>query len=244
MSRALLFFLIFLAGFVDSIAGGGGLVSLSAYYAYGLDPITALSNNKFSSTCGTLFSVMNYARNRSIIISSVIPGAIAALIGSFIGSYFAILFSDYYFRIFLIIMIPLVTLLTLKKKGEERERRFEKRKERIIIFSFSLLIGMYDGFFGPGTGMFLTLAFSFIGFKMLESAASSRVINFSSNVVALAVFLFNGSVDVELGIPCALCSIAGNTLGSTLAIRLDSRIIRPMLIVVLILLYVEVLNIF
>ena len=243
-SDVLLFFLIFLAGFIDSIAGGGGLISLSAYYAYGLPPLEALSNNKFSSTSGTVFSVLNYARNRSIIFKTAGAGAVAAIIGSFIGSYLALLFSDYYFRIFLLVMIPFVTLLTLKKRKEGRERRFSHTSEMVLTFSFSLVIGMYDGFFGPGTGMFLTLAFSFIGFSMLESAANSKLINLSSNVVALTVFLLNGSVDISLGIPCAVFSIIGNLLGSSIAIRFNSRIIRPMLIVVLVLLYLEVLNVF
>ncbi len=244
MNSFLLFFLIFLAGFVDSIAGGGGLISLSAYYAYGLSPIEALSSNKFSSTCGTLCSVINYSRNGSIIFRTALFGALFAFIGSFIGSSLAVLFSDYYFRLFMLLIIPAVTILTLKRKGGEKERRFSGTKENLIVAAFSLVIGMYDGFFGPGTGMFLTLAFSYIGFSMLESAGNTKVINLTSNIVALSVFLINGSVDIRLGLMCSLFSIAGNITGSSLAIKLERKIIKPMLLIVLALLYLDLLGAF
>ena len=239
-----LFFIVFLAGFVDSIAGGGGLLSLTGYYAYGLNPITALSNNKFSSTFGTLFSVANYSRGGVVALKTCLFGIVFSLSGSFIGSSLATVYSDLYFRYLMMVAIPVVTILTIKKKSYGGRRRFKPSTELCLIASFSFVIGMYDGFFGPGTGMFLTLSFSFIGFSLLEAAGNSKVLNLASNVIALFVFIHNGSVDFRLGIPCALSSILGNVLGSSLALKFNTRIIKPMLIAVLALLYLEVLNVF
>ena len=239
-----LFFIIFLAGFVDSIAGGGGLLSLTGYYAYGLNPISALSNNKFSSTFGTLFSVANYFRGGAVEAKTCLFGILFSLSGSFIGSSLATIYSDVYFRYLMMVAIPVVTLLTIKKKSYDSERKFSHSTELILIASFSFIIGMYDGFFGPGTGMFLTLSFSFVGFSLLEAAGNSKVLNLASNVIALFVFIRNGSVNFSLGIPCAAFSIAGNILGSSLALKFNTKIIKPMLLTVLALLYLEVLNVF
>ena len=240
-----LFPLIFLAGFIDSIAGGGGLVSLASYYAAGLPGAFVLGNNKFSSTFGTLVSVWTYGKEGKIEWRTAIAAVPFAIAGSCVGAHLTLIYSDRLLSYLLLAALPFLTVLVLVPRRKKDVAGRCSRGVLLILSSLlALLTGLYDGFFGPGTGMFLTLAFSFIGFSMLESAANSKLINLSSNVVALTVFLLNGSVDISLGIPCAVFSIIGNLLGSSIAIRFNSRIIRPMLIVVLVLLYLEVLNVF
>lgn len=241
----LLYFLIFLAGFIDSIAGGGGLVSLTAYYAYGLPPVNALANNKFSSTFGTAFATVNYARNGAIAWRSALVGAALAVFGATVGANLALLYSDYYFRYAMMIIIPFVTLFTIFRKDRKEETtRAIGTGTYVAIAAFSFLIGVYDGFFGPGTGMFLTLAFSLAGFSMICSVGNCKVVNLTSNVVSLAIFVMDGSVDYALGIPCAICSIAGGLVGSQMALKMEKKIIRPMLLLVLALLYLEILDVF
>ena len=240
MGRYVLFFLIFLAGFVDSIAGGGGLISLTAYYAYGLSPVNALANNKFSSTLGTSFATLNYIRHGAIEWKSAIAGAIFVMIGASIGANLALLFSDIYFKYAMMVVIPVVTVMTILRKGDREHEVQQKSRMYVIISLFSLVIGIYDGFFGPGTGMFLTITFSFVGFKLIESVGNCKFVNLVSNVVSLLIFIMHGQVDYRLGIPCAIASVIGGTLGSQMALKMDRKIIRPMLILVLALLYIKV----
>ena len=240
MGAFILYFLIFLAGFVDSIAGGGGLISLTAYYAYGLTPVNALANNKFSSTLGTSFATINYVRHGAIEWKAAIAGAIFVMIGASIGANLALLYSDIYFKYAMMIVIPVVTIFTLVHKSESVHKVENKTLLYVIVAIFSLILGVYDGFFGPGTGMFLTLTFSFVGFKLIDSVGCCKLVNLVSNVVSLVIFIMHGEVNYRLGIPCALCSIIGGTLGSQLALKMDKKIIRPMLLLVLALLYIEV----
>ena len=240
MSTIVLFFLIFLAGFVDSIAGGGGLISLTAYYAYGLGPVNALANNKFSATLGTSFAAINYIRHGAIEWKAAIAGAAFVIVGASIGANLALLFSDIYFKYAMMIIIPAVTLITLVNKGEKRHSFKSRTTMYVIISIFSLVIGVYDGFFGPGTGMFLTLTFSFTGFSLIESVGNCKFVNLVSNIVTVLIFMMHGEVDYALGVPCAISAIIGGTLGSQMALKMDRKIIRPMLLLVLALLYIKV----
>lgn len=239
-----LYFLIFLAGLVDSIAGGGGLISLMSYSLYGLPPVNALANNKFSSTFGTAFATANYARKGYINYQVALLGAICAVFGSSIGAGLALRYSSMYFRYAMLVIVPVVTLLTLFNRSREDVDRDLGTRHYLLIAMASFLIGMYDGFFGPGTGMFLTLAFSYVGLRMIKSVGCCKVVNLTSNVVSLTIFMLNGSVDYSLGIPCAVASILGGIAGSELAIRFDNKVIRPMLLLVLMLLYLKLLGIF
>lgn len=241
----IMFFLCILAGFIDSVAGGGGLVSLTSYYAIGLPPIYAIGNNKFSSTFGTLFATINYARKGDVVLKIAIFASIFAILGSALGANMALLFASSIFQYVLLVVLPVMTFLTLYKPKMKRKRdELDVDDIGIGTYIFIVLvgfaIGIYDGFFGPGTGMFFTLALSFIGLPMIKACGTTKLINLASNVAALLTFIINGSIIYKLGIPCVIASIIGNLLGSEFAIKKGDRAIKQLIVVVIILLYIKI----
>lgn len=236
--------LVFFAGFVDSIAGGGGIISLPAYHIAGLPPTMALGTNKFSSTFGTSISTFRFVRNGKIHVKAAIVSVTTAFIGSALGALLAGYVSDVILKYFLIIMLPVLAVFVLKNK-KFNENGFEipltLSKTLLLAALAGFVIGCYDGFFGPGTGTFLILIFNtIIGFDLLTSSGNAKVINLSSNIAALATFLLSGNVVIAIGIPAAICGIAGNYLGSGLALKNGIKIIRPVFIVVVGLLLAKV----
>ena len=242
-----MFFLCILAGFIDSIAGGGGLVSLTSYYAIGLPPVFALGNNKFSSTFGTLFATINYARKGNVIWSIAIFASVFSIIGSALGAQLALHFAGRVFQYVLLVILPILTVFTLRKPTGERERMELDLGSSIPAGIYALIallgfsIGIYDGFFGPGTGMFYTLALTFIGLPMIKACGTTKFLNLASNIAALSTFIINGNIIYKLGIPCVFASIIGNLLGSEFAIKKGDRGIKPILFVVILLLYIKII---
>ncbi len=233
----LLFFLIYIAGFIDSIAGGGGLVSLASYYAMGLPPVYALGNNKFASTFGTLFATGEYIKNGSIYYPAALTAAAFSFAGSLLGANIALHFSDYYFRYLMLILVPVIAFLTLRNKDLYIGKRREGKLLLLLSAFTGFIIGIYDGFFGPGTGTFLTLAFTaLMGFDVLTSCGNTKLVNLCSNIAALITFILNGNIIYRIGIPCVLASILGNLTGAHISIKGGGKIVKPILIVALILL--------
>ena len=248
---AVLTFLVGLAGFIDSIAGGGGLISLTSLYAVGIPPVNAVSTNKFSMTFGTLFATFNYAREKKIVWRLAFPAIVFALAGSSIGAQLALGYADTMLRYMLLVVLPILTVLTLRKK-EEKGGTIIKVTENPLFFQIStfgyvlsalasFLIGIYDGFFGPGTGTFFTILFSFMGLPLIFSAGTTKVLNLSSNIAAFTTFVVNGTILYNVGIPCAFASIIGNLIGSSYALRREGKAIRKILVLVIALLYVKIL---
>lgn len=237
-----LYLLVFIAGFVDAIAGGGGLISLSAYYAVGLPPHLALGTNKFSSSCGTVVATARFMRTGYIHWESAIYAVTGALIGSSLGAKLALMLDEKYLKYVMMVLVPLVAIFVLFKKdfGVSTKKLSQKR---MIVYSVlaGLIIGMYDGFFGPGTGTFLTIIFTtIIGFDMVTACGNTKIVNLASNLAALATFVFNGNVNYQIGVPCALCGIAGCYIGAGLAIQKGAKIVRPVMLVVVVLLLVKI----
>ncbi len=231
--------LVFLAGVIDSIAGGGGLVSLTAYAAFGLPPTMALGNNKFSSTCGTTIATIRYAKNKDIDWSVVVVAFVCSICGSLLGSRLALILDGVYLQYLLLFLVPVIAVLTLVKPDFGKAK--ECRHKLLVSAITGLVVGCYDGFFGPGTGMFLTWIFSaVVGLELLKAVGTTKVVNLSSNIAALVTFAISGNIDYRIGIPCALSSIAGGYIGSGLAVRNGAKVIKPMLVVVLALLLVKV----
>ena len=196
----IMFFLCILAGFIDSIAGGGGLVSLTSYYAIGLPPVYALGNNKFSSTFGTFFATINYARKKDVIWSIGLFASLFAISGSLLGAQLALHFAGKVFRYVMLIVLPVLTIFTLRNP-KLRKRETISSKAYLLVAILAILVGVYDGFFGPGTGMFYTLGLSFIGYPMIKSCGTTKLINLSSNIAALTTFIINGNIIYKLGLP-------------------------------------------
>lgn len=237
--------LIFVAGLIDSIAGGGGLISLPAYFAAGLPPHTALATNKFSSSIGTFTSVIRYFKAGKIHLKIGLLAAAGAIAGSSIGAKLALWVSENVINSVMLFLAPLVLVFFIFQKKfvptsiSNKPTKFKGIKS----FFIGMSIGCYDGFFGPGTGAFLTIAFfSFLKLDLLSSSANARLTNLASNLGSLAVFLINGKVLFPLAVYTAIGGIAGNLVGSKLALKKGERIIRPLLIIVLVLLMGEIIR--
>jgi uncharacterized membrane protein YfcA len=230
--------LVFLAGFIDSIAGGGGLISLPAYTMAGIPMHQALGSNKFSSSFGAIMATFEYVRKNRYMQKLALVSALTALIGSFIGARLTLLVADIYLKKILIGVLPLmaVFLLTRKRQVDIKELHVSLKLGILIAF----IIGMYDGFLGPGTGALLIFCYvTFMHVDYTHASGTAKVVNLASNLSAMIVFILSGNVLFNLAIPAAICSIAGSFLGSRLAIKNGAKIIRPVLIGVLGLLMIK-----
>lgn len=224
--------LIFLAGFIDSIAGGGGLISLPIYLAVGLPPATAAGTNKFSASFGTFFSVYNFFRTGNIHLKIAVISAAFAFIGSSLGAHFAIMLGMT-LKYVILGVIPFVAILSFFKI-DESNNMITGTRLFVLAAAIGFIVGMYDGLIGPGTGTILIILYtSLCGYKLKEASGNAKVVNLASNVSALIVFILNGQVFYQLAIPAAFFGIAGNYLGSHLAIKNGKTIIKPILYLVL-----------
>jgi len=237
--------LIFLAGLIDAIAGGGGLISLPAYWAAGLPPHFALGTNKFSSCCGTVFSTSSYFRANMIDGRVAVTSAICALLGSWLGTKAVLLVSSAILNYLLIFMIPIVVIVSLIKKDIGKENKAMKFKlgYRILLgLVAGLSIGFYDGFFGPGTGTFLILFYSIVlHYDFVMANGNTKVVNLASNIAAVVGFAYAGKIYFPLAIPAAICGIGGNIIGAKLVILKGNKIIRKIFFLALGLLFMRIL---
>lgn len=227
--------LAFLAGLVDAIAGGGGLISLPAYIFAGLPVHGALATNKLSSTMGTAIATIRYVRFGYMVKAYVAVGVICGLSGSFVGSSLVLIVDAVYLMVFMLATLPVVVYVIIRAKDLDRfaETPRTKAVTFVLIAVISLAIGAYDGFYGPGTGTFLMLLLTGVAHLTLKKAqGTTKAINLSTNVAALCVFLASGNVIVWLGLASGVFNIAGNWLGVTLFDRKGSKIVRPLMLVV------------
>lgn len=234
--------LVFLAGFVDSVAGGGGVISLPAYLLAGVPVKLAAGTNKLANGCGTATSVFKYAKGGKIVWDCAIPAAVGCLIGATGGSSLAVALPDNVLQIIILAALPLaaVILVLARKKTDEAEKQLPRSKTVLRSSLIGLALGVYDGLIGPGTGTFLTIAFSVVlGIGLLNAAGCARVANLASNVASLVVYLINGSVLFSVGVPAICCSMLGNWLGARYAIKGGSKKIRLVMFFVLGLLFLK-----
>ena len=217
--------LVALAGFVDAAAGGGGLISLPAYLAAGLPAQLASGTNKMGSVFGTALATAKYAREGRIAWRAAVP-----------------LVPEGAAQIFLLIAVSVVAVVLFFRRDRlDAPEEAPVPARAWVCLLIGLLVGMYDGFVGPGTGTFLMLAFSaFCRMDLVRASGSAKLVNLASNLAAMLTFLSSGSVLVALAIPAALCSMAGNYLGASLAVRKGARFIRPLSFAVLALLRVTI----
>ena len=238
--------LLFLAGFVDSIAGGGGLISLPAYLLAGLPTHMAIGTNKLSSTCGTALTTVRFIRGGLIKWKLALPGIAAAMVGSALGSRLSLLADERIIRGVLFAVLPVAAFIVLNPRffpdREERELTVDARTLTVCVIA-ALVIGFYDGFYGPGTGTFLIIAFTaFARLSVGAANAHAKAINLTTNVTALLVFLRGGTVLIPLGLAAAACNMLGNYVGSGLAMKGGAKITRPIILAVLALLLVKLLT--
>lgn len=233
--------LVFLGGFVDAIAGGGGLISLPAYMIVGLNPIDAIGTNKFSASCGTFVATMRYSRCGFIHWRELIPAVVVALIGSWIGARLALLVENDIFKVIMLVVLPLTAVFVLNKKTLSKCRSpYPGRKTITIISILALMMGVYDGFYGPGTGTFLMLMLVGVAHVSLQEAVgTTKVINLSTNVASLSVYLVHGKVLFPLALVAAVFGIAGNYIGARYFTKKGAGFVKPIIIAVLTIFFVK-----
>ena len=232
--------LVFLAGFVDAIAGGGGLISLPAYMIAGLPVHTAIATNKLSSGMGTSISVGRLAKRGSIPWKQAVFCICAALIGSFTGAQIALRIEADIFKRIMLVIVPVTAFYVMRTKTLGDGTGQPNLAKAVL---FALVIGAYDGFYGPGTGTFLLLLLtSFAGYRLNEANGIAKTINLTTNITSLTVYLINGKVLILLGLCAGLCSIAGNYIGISFFEKKGSRIVRPIMITVLIVFFIRILT--
>ncbi|MBQ7175264.1 MAG: TSUP family transporter [Lachnospiraceae bacterium] len=238
--------MVFLAGLVDSIGGGGGLISLPAYLFAGLPIHLAIGTNKMSSCCGTAVAATRFAKNGLIDLKLAVPAIVMAIIGSSIGAHISMQMDERILRYLLIAVLPIAAYFVLNRhlfndNGTGRVN-YDRRTYLVACLS-ALLIGIYDGTYGPGTGTFLIIAFTvFAKLSIGQANGQTKAINLTTNLTSLVIFLLNGQVLVPLGIAAALCNMAGGYIGSGMAMQNGARIVRPIILVVLVLLFIKILT--
>jgi uncharacterized protein len=220
-----------LAGFIDAVVGGGGLIQIPALFSAmtGTVPATLLGTNKFASIWGTAAAAVNYSRRVKLEWGAALPAALSAFCLAFVGAFTVTKIPPDFIRKLLPIILIAVAIYTLKKKdfGAVHAPLYQGMKERMVAVGVGACIGFYDGFFGPGTGSFLIFLFiRFFGFDFLGASAVAKVVNVACNFAALLWFGYSGHVLFQLGLAMAACNVAGSLLGSRLAIRYGSGFVR------------------
>ena len=233
--------LVFLGGFVDAVAGGGGLISLPAYMIVGLNPIDAIGTNKFSASCGTFVATMRYSRCGFIRWRELVPAIITALIGSWFGARLALLVENDVFKIVMLAILPITAIFVLNKRTLSKYRcPHTSGMTTTIITLLALMMGVYDGFYGPGTGTFLMLMLVGVAHISLEQAVgTTKVINLSTNLASLSVYLVHGKVLFPLALVAAVFGIAGNFIGARYFTRKGAGFVKSLIVVVLAIFFVK-----
>lgn len=233
-----------LAGFVDAIVGGGGLVLVPALFSTfpQAAPATLFGTNKGAAIWGTAWATHQYARRVTLPWGALAPAALAALLGSFSGAWLVTLVSAGGLRKALPLILLAVLLYTLAKKdlGREHAPRHSGHTQALLASMVGLVIGFYDGFFGPGTGSFFVFLFvRLLGFDFLHASASAKLLNTATNAAALVLFAAKGHVWWHLAAVMAVANVAGSLLGTRMALARGAGFVRGMFIVVVSLLILK-----
>lgn len=229
----MLFGAAFLAGLVDSIAGGGGMITIPALFLAGLPPLTALGTNKLQSLFGSLSATIAYARAGHVHLKSQWLEALLALTGGIAGALLATILPTDILKVILPFLLIAVALYFAFKPNLDNQDRARRIGTMLFTFTIPPLLGFYDGVFGPGAGSFLMLAFvSLAGYGLLKATAHTKLLNFSSNLGSFAVFALVGAMYWKLGIIMGIAQFTGAQIGARLASKNGARLIKPLLVIV------------
>lgn len=233
--------LSFVAGFVDAIAGGGGLISLPAHIIAGIPIHNSIATNKLSASMGTLLTTAKFAKDGLIPWRTALPAVLFAILGSSLGAHLALILDADIFMMVMLVILPLTALYVTRKKSMEEKDSYSFRKTIFITGIIAFFLGIYDGFYGPGTGTFLILLLVALAHVKLSKANGiTKVINSTTNVAALTVFLMNDVVWITLGLVSGLFNMAGNYLGARYFEKGGAKNVRPVIMFVLTLFFCKV----
>lgn len=225
-----------IAGLIDAIAGGGGLITLPVLLSLGFPPHMALGTNKFQSSFGSFTASYYYVRKGGVSLKDAFAGIVFTFIGAALGTWSVQqVNSDVLKNIipFLLVAIIIYSFLTPKLGEIDKHPRM---KANTFYLIFGLLLGFYDGFFGPGTGSFWAIAFVvMLGFNLTKATGYTKVMNFTSNIVSFVIFIAGGFVFFGAGLAMAAGQILGSQIGAGLVIKRGSKFIRPIFVTMVIL---------
>ncbi|NMM77887.1 TSUP family transporter [Acidovorax sp. SRB_24] len=226
-----------LAGFVDAIVGGGGLILLPALFATfpSAQPATLLGTNKSASVWGTAMATWQYSRRVQVRWRAMLPAAFAGFAGAFAGAWAVTVLSPDFLRKLLPLVLLAVLAYTLAKKelGRHHTPRFAGRAEWVAASLIGVSIGFYDGFFGPGTGSFFVFLFvRLLGYDFLNASASAKLLNVATNVAALILFSLKGHIWWHFALPLAVANVVGSVLGTHMALKHGTGFVRGIFIFV------------
>ncbi len=236
----------FLAGLVDAVAGGGGLIQVPALFAVfpSLPPSILLGTNKFSAITGTTIATLRYSWSVPIQWQIILPAAGVAVIGALAGAKTVTLIDPAVLRPLLLVLLSGMAVYTLTrlKLGETPEAAAPLKQGGMSFFALAAVFGFYDGFFGPGAASLMMFALvRLFGYDFLRAAATTKVLNLATNFGALVLFMVTGNVLYTVALPMAAFNIVGGFLGAHFAVRGGSRFIRTVFLVVVVALIVKVL---
>ncbi|MFD1381842.1 TSUP family transporter [Rhodanobacter aciditrophus] len=238
-----LFATAFVAGLIDALAGGGGLITVPVLIATGVSPVEALATNKLQGSAGTLSSSYHFVRTGAVSLNSlkvpIIMTAIGSVSGTLLVSY---LDSNLLIKVIPGILIGVAIFFWLLPKIQPAIAKFKQLTMTQFAFAAGLTFGFYDGLIGPGTGAFFSTAFiCFMGYSIVSATAHTKVLNATSNASSLIIFSFSGHVLWGLGILMGIGSWLGAQVGSRLVISKGAKLIRPLVILMCIALSTKLL---
>ncbi len=233
-----------LAGFIDAVAGGGGLISLPAFMLAGLPVHIAIGTGKLSGTMGATVSTYRYAKAGYIPVKTTLCCVPAALIGSSIGAWINLSISEIYLKIIMLVLLPLLFFRLTKKSAIEKEYEpYDEKKTLLLSLLVAFAVGMYDGFYGPGAGTFMILLFVTLAHHSLDKAQGiSKAVNLASTATALVIFLMNGKALYSLGLAAGACSIAGAYLGTRFYGNKGVKAVKPIMLTVMVIFFVKIVS--
>ncbi len=230
------------AGFIDSIAGGGGLLTIPVLLWSGLPPLTVLGTNKLQGSAGTLTSSLNFYRNGHIPLKTALPAVMMTFIGSAIGTLSVQQLDNQSLATLLPVLLLIFALyFVLSPRITDRDAQ-QRIKASVFALTAGLGIGFYDGFFGPGTGSFFVIAYiTLLGYGITKATAHTKLMNFSSNFASLVFFQLAGLVAWKAGLIMAAGQVIGSYSGSHLTIKHGVKLVKPMLVTISVLMSLKLL---
>lgn len=222
----------FIAAFIDSVVGGGGLISLPALMMTGMPMVQVLGTNKVSASMGALSSVLSFIRSGKVdfaLMKYLFP---LGFLGSACGVYVVRLIPSDFLKPMVVVMLILVTIYSLFRKNWGKTSTYTGMTNKKLALSGLVAVGMgfYDGFFGPGAGSFMLFGFLCIGFEFVGAAANARALNFASNIAAAIAFACLGVVNYYYAIPMGIAMICGALLGTRMALKKGAGYVKPLFI--------------
>jgi len=239
----ILFFVAIIAGIVDAIAGGGGLITVPALLLAGIPPFYALGVNRLQAVIGETTSFLTFLAHKQLSTKGLLVGVISTAIGAILGSYSISLFSENNLKILLpILMLAITAYAVFSKRLKSTTNSKAKIDTHRFMILFGLIIGFYNGFFGPGTGSLWMVSFVILlGFTIKQASMSTKPLNLIGNIISLIFFIGLGYVDYQLGLIMGAGQIVGSIIGSKIVISNGDKIVRPVFISVTLIMTVKLI---